>query len=344
MERLKEDQKVFGKLAIRIIWLLLGIIAAIISLVAIVGEACHVISVSGMIILVLGDIVFVYAAKFNIRKYLIIPYENCRAMFRRFTKDEIYQEMVNTPYLIFEEQQLVLSHFDSLLDQKSMIKLYTKQAELIALQNQINPHFLYNTLEAIRYDALRAGLDSIANTTEALATFFRYTITEMANLVTVQDELDNIDNYFKIQQYRFGEKFTMKVDFPTDEDASSLLSLKLPKLTLQPFIENAIFHGIESKVEGGNINISFEKTECNLFISIRDDGIGIPEEKLDKINYKLEHVSLNHENENHGKKGGIALFNVARRIKLIFGEDYGFHIYSTSGLGTDVKIKIPINY
>ncbi len=342
MKRLKEDQKVFGKLAVQIIWLLFTIIAVIISMIAVVGYLYQVVSGGAMVILLLGDAVFVYAGIFLISKYLIAPYQNSRNLFRRFTQDEIYQDLLDNPYRIFEEQQMVLNHFDSLLDQKNMIQLSTKQAELLALQNQINPHFLYNTLEAIRGDALCAGMDSIANTTEALATFFRYTITETGNLVTVQDELDNIDNYFKIQQYRFGEKFTMNVDFPAEEDVGKLLSLKLPKLTLQPIIENAIFHGLESKAEGGSINISFDTSECNLLISIRDDGIGIAEEKLDEINYKLEHVTLHRTNEKPGQKGGIALFNVARRIKLLFGEDYGFHIYSISGLGTDVRIKIPI--
>jgi Predicted signal transduction protein with a C-terminal ATPase domain len=342
MKRLKEDREVFGRLAIRIIRLLMIMTAAVVGIAAVAGHLRHALPGGVMMVLLLADAGFVYAGVFLIRKFLVVPYENSRALFRRFAQDEIYQELLDSPYRIFEEQQMVLKHFDSLLDQKNMIQLSTKQAELLALQNQINPHFLYNTLEAIRGDALCAGLDSIANTTEALATFFRYTITETGNLVTVQDELDNIDNYFKIQQYRFGEKFTMNVNFPPDDDVNSLLSLKLPKLTLQPLIENAIFHGLESKAEGGSIDIGFETSASSLLISIRDDGIGIPEEKLAEINYKLEHLSLHRANENSGQKGGIALFNVARRIKLLFGEDYGFHIYSISGLGTDVKIKIPI--
>lgn len=344
MKQLKEDQKVFGKLAIRIIRMLLIVFAAVVCIFALVGYLRKMLSGGAMLFLLLSDAAFVYVCIILVRKYLIVPYENSRALFRRFAQDEIYQELLNDQYQIFEEQQVVLKHFDSLLDQKNMIQLSTKQAELLALQNQINPHFLYNTLEAIRGDALCAGLDSIANTTEALATFFRYTITETGNLVTVQDELDNIENYFKIQQYRFGEKFTMQVDFSENDNISDLLSLKLPKLTLQPIIENAIFHGLESKAEGGSINISFDTSSSNLLISIQDNGIGIPEDKLEEINYKLEHVSLHRPNEPTEKRGGIALLNVARRIKLLFGEDYGFHIYSISGLGTDVKIKIPIIY
>lgn len=337
--KLKNHQKIFGKQVIHVIWWLLAFIFLLMSAFIMAGRFFHIISSGLMFVLLILTGILVSISVFVIQKILVIPYQNCRRLFKKFTQDEVYQELIANQYLIFEEQQKVLNHFDSLLDEKSMIKLSTKQAELLALQNQINPHFLYNTLEAIRSDALCAGIDSIANTTEALATFFRYTITDAGSLVTVEDELDNVENYFKIQQYRFGEKFTMNIDYSACDE---ILSLKLPKLTLQPFVENAIFHGLESKAEGGNINISLQISNSNLFISVQDDGIGIPEEKLNKINYKLEHVSISCAKENPEQKGGIALNNIARRIKLLFGEDYGLHIYSTSGIGTDIRIKIPI--
>jgi two-component system, sensor histidine kinase YesM len=335
----KKKEKIFGKQAIHIIWSLLAFIFFLISAFAIIGYFLHIISSGFMFVLLILTGILISIVVFVIQKTLVLPYLNCRMLFKKFTQDEVYQELIANQYLIFEEQQKVLKHFDSLLDEKSMIKLSTKQAELLALQNQINPHFLYNTLEAIRSDALCAGMDSIANTTEALATFFRYTITDMGTLVTVEDELDNVENYFKIQQYRFGEKFTMNVDYSVCDE---ILSLKLPKLTLQPFVENAIFHGLESKAEGGNINISLQISSSNLFISVQDDGIGIPEEKLNEINYKLEHISISSAKESPEQKGGIALNNIARRIKLLFGENYGLHIYSISGMGTDIRIKIPI--
>lgn len=336
---LKNHQRVFGKEAIRLVWLLLACVMFLFSALILEGYASHFISDGAVFVWLIAVSIFGAAAVFLIRIKLIAPYRNSRALFRKFMQDEVYEELISNQYLIFDEQKDVLQYFESLLDEKSMIKLSTKQAELLALQNQINPHFLYNTLEAIRSDALCAGIESIANTTEALATFFRYTISDMGSLVTVQAELDNIENYFKIQQYRFGEKFTMNIDYSPEDD---ILSLKLPKLTLQPFIENAIFHGLESKAEGGNIHISLELSTSNLFISIQDNGIGISEDKLNEINYKLEHVSISGAKENPEQKGGIALNNIARRIKLLFGENYGFHIYSISGMGTDVRIKIPI--
>ena len=232
-----------------------------------------------------------------------------------------------------------MQKLDSILDKKNIIELSTKHAELLALQNQINPHFLYNTLEAIRGDALCEGIDSIADTTEALSTFFRYTITDTGNLVSVEDELENVENYFKIQQYRFGDKLDMRINFP--DDYSRIQECKLPKLTLQPVVENAIFHGLEAKAEGGIITISLEMTEKKLLINIHDDGIGIDEEELIRINQRLEEASGPRREEKR-KRGGIALPNVSRRIKLLFGEEYGIHIYSIPNFGTEVRITVPI--
>ena len=131
----------------------------------------------------------------------------------------------------------------------------------------------------------------------------------------------------------------MKVNFP--DDYSRILECKLPKLTLQPVVENAIFHGLEAKAEGGVITISMEMTEKKLLINIHDNGIGINEEELIKINQRLEAVSGPLKEEKR-KRGGIALPNVSRRIKLLFGEEYGIHIYSIPNLGTEVRIAVPI--
>ena len=153
-----------------------------------------------------------------------------------------------------------------------------------------------------------------------MSTFFRYTITDTGNLVSVEDELENVENYFKIQQYRFGDKLDMRVNFP--DDYARILECKLPKLTLQPVVENAIFHGLEAKAEGGVIIISLEMTEKKLLINIHDDGIGIDEEELIKINQRLE-ITSGPLTEEKRKRGGIALPNVSRRIKLLFGDEYG---------------------
>jgi Predicted signal transduction protein with a C-terminal ATPase domain len=273
-------------------------------------------------------------------RFVLVPYGKCRLLFRKFINGNTYKELFDEDYQVFPEMRTVLELFDKLLDKQNVIQLSTKQAEFLALQNQINPHFLYNTLEAIRGDALCAGLENIAEITEALSTFFRYTITETGNLVTLENELENVENYFTIQRYRFGEKLKMEIQLP--EEKMDVLQLQIPKLTLQPIIENAIFHGLERKAEGGTIIIEVETTTDKVLISIRDDGVGIPEEELDSINKKLDHISVSYINEDKKKRESIALNNVCRRIKLLFGEEYGIHIFSIVEVGTDVRINIPI--
>lgn len=214
-----------------------------------------------------------------------------------------------------------------------------RQAQYLALQNQIN-HFLYNTLESIRGEAIIAGLDSIADMTEALARFFRYTITKVENLVSVEEELDNCETYFGIQKYRFGDRLQLHIDYDIAE-YEKIMNCRIPKLTLQPILENSIIHGVELKVGGGNLYIRFQCTKNRLLIRISDDGVGMDELTLAKLNQKLgKSTKAFHDNEE--KQGGIALVNVNNRIHLIFGDEYGMHVYSVPGEGTDVEITIPI--
>ena len=231
------------------------------------------------------------------------------------------------------------SDIEERLHGEEIARLRQKQAEYLALQNQINPHFLYNTLESIRGEALIAGLSGVADMTEALAKFFRYTITNVENLVTVQDELDNCETYFLIQKYRFGERLQLHVDYDS-EDWEDIMGCRIPKLTLQPILENSIIHGTELKVDTGNLRIQFERTQDRLLIRISDDGVGMDEETLAKLNRKLgrDGNELIHGEE---RKGGIALANVNSRIHLLFGEEYGLHVYSVPQKGTDVEVTIP---
>ncbi len=275
---------------------------------------------------------------FCLNQFILVPYFKIRNSYKMFLNGQIYEELFQESNSLTPELVPVMDRFHYLLNKQDAINMSKKQAEYLALQNQINPHFLYNTLEAIRGDALYAGLSNIAETTEALASFFRYTITDVGNLVTLEDELENVENYFTIQQYRFGDKFKMTVDFPKSED---ILQLQLPKLTLQPIIENAIFHGLEGRSEGGNIFITIETTRKNLFLSVKDDGLGIEPQVLSKINDSLERVAVSYVNSDNRKSGGIALKNVCRRIKLLFGDEYGVHIYSTVDVGTDVRLTLP---
>ena len=215
-----------------------------------------------------------------------------------------------------------------------------REAQILALQNQINPHFLYNTLETIRSEAIMNGAVNAGTMAEALATFFRYTISNLDYLVQIEDELENIQNYFTIQHYRFGNKIGIQITY--DEEDKNILRLYIPKLIMQPVVENAIYHGIEQKLGAGQVTISISYTKQNLDIMISDDGIGIKDTELSEINNRLWTDSENYGYEKSEKSGGIAIRNVNQRIKLLFGEEYGIWLNSIYGIGTDVHVKLPV--
>lgn len=215
-----------------------------------------------------------------------------------------------------------------------------RRAQYLALQNQINPHFLYNTLDSIRSEAILAQLDNVADMTEALASFFRYTISRVENLVSVEEELQNCKTYFRIQQYRFEDRLQMEVKCDPEE-WEGIRHCRLPKLTLQPILENAIIHGTELKIGTGKLGIRFERTEKRLLIHVYDNGVGMDEDTLNQLNGRLGKNALAVQREEE-RKGGLALVNVDHRIRLLFGDEYGLHIFSVLGYGTDVEVSIPI--
>lgn len=232
--------------------------------------------------------------------------------------------------------------FDQMRELLSPIQLFhmnKRQAQYLALQNQINPHFLYNTLESIRSETLLAGLTEVAEMTESLATFFRYTITKVENLVSVEEELQNCETYFSIQQYRFGDRLKLEIRC-APEDREEIFRCRLPKLTMQPILENSIIHGTELKVGTGHLIIYLERTEKRLLIRISDDGLGMDEETLTKINRRMGKGNFDIAWQGQ-EKGGLALVNVNNRIRLLFGEEYGLHVFSIPGAGTDVEITLP---
>lgn len=290
------------------------------------------------LLLLSGILIFLLYAVIRVVIQLPVHY---RTICKKFIRGEIYQEFIDNIGTLAPELSGAIGRLDGLLDRQRIIQLSTKQAEFLALQNQINPHFLYNTLDAIRGDALCIGAENIADITEALSTFFRYTITNTKSLVTLQQELDNVDNYFKIQKYRFGEKLSLSVNLLDNEE--KLMQMRCPKLCLQPIVENAIFHGIEKKSENGQISIDIEIVDDALHIDISDNGMGMEEQRLLQLNEQLRRASVGYIIEDDkSKKGGIALKNVCRRIKLLFGEGYGLSVSSIVGLGTKVEMVLPV--
>ena len=146
---------------------------------------------------------------------------------------------------LLKEFETILKHYVALKICHNNAEIFNKQTELTALQSQINPHFLYNTLDTIRGQAMCDDNIEVANMIETLASFFRYSISRKGNLVTLRDELNNINNYMRIQQYRFNNRFSLEI--VVDEEDMQAYDFYVPRLILQPIVENAIVHGLEEK-------------------------------------------------------------------------------------------------
>jgi len=244
-----------------------------------------------------------------------------------------------------ERPDRLLAGITELINREQQAQILSTEATIHVLQSQINPHFLYNTLETIRSKAILQGNDEIAKMNEALATLFRYSISRPGEMATLADEMENVESYLIIQQYRFRDKFKVTKIF--DEADSYLMAYMMPILTIQPIVENAIHHGLENKISQGEITIRIFTTQDRLMIIISDDGIGIPEEQLKEMQRKLETVNSVSDKSVNQKKlrgEGIALQNVHQRIKFYYGEDYGLEITSTEGCGTTVEIFLPKIY
>ena len=265
---------------------------------------------------------------------ILFPYCHNERHIKKFIGHKIsYNELVNGLYDI--SLSTLLKEFQENYNKGYEADILRKQAEINYLQRQINPHFLYNALESIRGNAAIKGVNEIAEMTEALATFFRYSISQKGSMVTLEEEFDNVNNYFLIQQYRFSNRFSIQYIY--DHQNINLSDYYIPKLSIQPIIENAIHHGLETRLAKGTITIRINVTNDRLILNIVDNGRGIPREKLEEIRKTLNRE----EDTGNYKSGGIALYNVNRRIKLNFGADYGLFITSVINCGTDVEIMLP---
>lgn len=217
------------------------------------------------------------------------------------------------------------------------VQLQKRQEQFNALQSQINPHFLYNALDTIRGMAIEQDAGEISDIVGALATMFKYSMDYSSSIVTINDEISHVRQYIKIQQLRFPGKFQFTQRF--DCDPEELYRVRIPKFTLQPLVENAISHGLRNLSQGGCITIRYVLSSPRFTIVVSDNGVGIADDTVLALNQAFRTALSETQQERDSQS--IALFNIDLRIKLYFSEDYGLHIASTPGLGTDVTITLP---
>lgn len=205
-------------------------------------------------------------------------------------------------------------------------EIMKSQAELRALQAQINPHFLYNTLEAFYWNLKETDQDELADKVVALSHIFRYTVKGKASgdFVTVREEVQHVDQYMLLMLMRIGHRVTWEME--VDPEA---LRFRMPKLILQPLVENAIQHGIERGSGKGSIQLRVEHNNEEIRVAIEDDGTG------------MDPHYLENSNSRHVTSGGIALLNIHKRLIMLYGETYGLRIESQLGQGTVIRLRIP---
>jgi two-component system sensor histidine kinase YesM len=222
----------------------------------------------------------------------------------------------------------MMGEINMLMEQVKLEQQQMDQIRFNALQSQIQPHFLYNTLECIHWQASADGNEEVSVLVRALAQFYRLCLSDGKDVIFMEQEIEHARNYLIIQNMRYDNIINSKIEM--DEDCRKLL---IPKITLQPLIENSIYHGIKVK-EGrkGEIKISVHRKKDDVLIIVADNGTGMSEDQIDKMNNSIS---------DYNKDFGYGIRNVNRRIEILFGKEYGLHYDKNEMGGVTVTIRLP---
>ena len=249
-----------------------------------------------------------------------------------FKMEELGEDEIGTLVKSFYNMTCRLNQ---LINKTYRLKIKEREAQLKALQAQISPHFLYNALDSINWSLIENGDFETSETLCALSAILRYSIDGTGSMVTIKEELDQLGNYLFVQKSRFEDRFVYNI-----ECSEELYNIKIPKLLVQPIVENAVSHGIEKRTSKGVINIEIIKKDNIISISVRDNGYGIPEKKLIELKKQiLDKDKFKDEDDRYH----LGLANVNQRIQIIYGREYNLEIYSENEEGVEVIIKLPIN-
>ncbi|NMA33254.1 MAG: sensor histidine kinase, partial [Clostridiaceae bacterium] len=224
--------------------------------------------------------------------------------------------------------ETMVGQLKRLIDKTKEQEKQRRRTELALLQAQINPHFLYNTLDTIIWLIESGEISNAVNMVSALSNFFRFSLSRGKNVITLAEEEQHIRSYLEIQKMRYRDLMEYEIDIP-----EQLKFYMLPKLTLQPLVENALYHGIKNRRRKGYIRVtSRTQSEC-IILEVADDGAGMAQERLEEVRASLE-VETGTE--------GFGLRAVHRRIRILFGSEYGLSIESMPDVGTRVIVRIPM--
>jgi len=267
-----------------------------------------------------------------ISRRISLPITKLKNHMQIIEKGDYYQKIE----ISGQKEVIVLAHsFNSMIEEiKSLMETVIieqkekRKTEFRALQNQINPHFLYNTLDSIVYLSENKMNDKVVKMVVALSRFFRISISRGKNIILLKEELEHAKNYLLIQQIRYDDKFNY--EFIIDDD---VLECSVVKLSLQPLIENAIYHGINTENDSGKVIIRAFKEDDKLILEVEDDGYGIPDEKIEEM-----YNSIKFDSDNKS----VGLRNVYQRLKIYHGDEVEFIIDSELDEKTTIRLEIPL--
>lgn len=231
--------------------------------------------------------------------------------------------------MLSDSLNAMIDKINELLDQVTTEQIRLRKAEFELLQAQINPHFLYNTLDTIVWLAEAGDQKRVVSMVGNLSDFFRTSLNQGKDIISIREELAHVRSYLEIQQVRYQDILRYEITVPED-----LYEYKIPKITIQPLVENALYHGIKNKRGQGTITVSGKRNENGFVLYVRDNGIGMTQERLKEVRAGIQKLS-------YTGKEIYGLYNVNERIRLNFGETYGISIESTYGEGTCVSISLP---
>lgn len=224
----------------------------------------------------------------------------------------------------------MVRRIEQLVEDVTKEQMNLRRTELELLQSQINPHFLYNTLDTIIWLAADGQNEQVVQIVHDLSTFFRESLSKGEGLITIRDELLHVESYLKIQSVRYQDIMDFSIDVQEE-----ILDQKIIKMTLQPLVENALYHGIKRRREKGKIEINGVYDEENIYLSVEDDGPGMDQEQVKNINNEMMSGSWDR------KVTGFGMSSVNQRLKLQFGEEYGLLVEIEQSAGTKVVVVLP---
>lgn len=266
-------------------------------------------------------------------------------MLTRFLKSANPEETLQTyPVESMDEVGQLVRSYNKLSDRITQLteqvkeeESSKKEADLQALQAQINPHFLYNTLSSIHWMALMNKDEKIADMVGSLSDFLRFSLNKGEEFCSVEQEVAHAKHYANIQSIRFPGKFKLAVDIDVE-----LYESKMLKLLLQPLIENALIHGIQKRSDVGDIKVSARQESSCMHFSVEDTGVGMDEHKLAEIKRELRAPDDQKKEKERLEKGSYGLRNVHKRLQLHYGTEAGLRVESVAQIGTRVSFSIPL--